>query len=101
MKAAIREQALKLGFDDCRFTTTAPPASAKNFQQWLDRKNHGEMSYIERNADKRTDPQRVLPGAKSVICLAASYHSERQNSEFRSQETESRTGKNWVQSEHR
>ncbi len=96
MKAAIREQALKLGFDDCRFTTTVPPASARNFQQWLDRKNHGEMSYIERNADKRTDPQRVLPGAKSVICLAASYHSEKQESESGIQKSEEKNLKTGI-----
>jgi epoxyqueuosine reductase QueG len=29
MKAAIRQRALELGFDDCRFTTAAPPASAE------------------------------------------------------------------------
>ena len=31
------------------------------------------MSYLERNAPKRIDPQQVLPGARSVITLAASY----------------------------
>jgi epoxyqueuosine reductase len=31
------------------------------------------MGYLERNADKRRDPQLVLPGARSVICIAASY----------------------------
>jgi epoxyqueuosine reductase len=31
------------------------------------------MAYLERNAPKRADPQQVLPGAKSIIALAASY----------------------------
>jgi len=31
------------------------------------------MAWIERNADKRVDPQLVLPGALSVVCLAISY----------------------------
>jgi epoxyqueuosine reductase len=31
------------------------------------------MSWLERNASKRTDPQKVLSGAKSVIALATSY----------------------------
>jgi epoxyqueuosine reductase len=31
------------------------------------------MSYLERNATKRIDPQRVLMGARSVVGLAASY----------------------------
>ena len=78
MKNAIRQRAAELGFDDCRITTAAPPASAEKFQDWLAQKQHGEMAWLERNADKRIDPQKVLPGAKSVICLAVSY----QNSEF-------------------
>jgi len=73
MKAAIRQRALELGFDDCRFTSADTPASAEQFQKWIAEKQHGEMAWLESNAPKRIDPQRVLPGAKSVICLAASY----------------------------
>ena len=73
MKAAIRQRALELGFDDCRFTNAAPPASATKFQDWLGAQQHGEMGYLERNAAKRIEPQRVLADAKSVICLAVSY----------------------------
>jgi len=73
MKDSIRQRALELGFDDCRFTTAAAPASADQFQNWLSEKRHGEMSWLERTAPKRADPQKILPGAKSIICLAASY----------------------------
>jgi epoxyqueuosine reductase len=73
MNPAIRQRALELGFDDCRFTTAAAPDSAKSFQKWIAGKQFGEMTWLERNAPKRIDPQNVLPGAKSVICLAASY----------------------------
>ena len=82
MKAAIRQRAAELGFDDCRFTTAAPPASADKFQKWLAQKKHGEMAWLERNAEKRVDPQKVLAGTKSVICLAASYHFENRKSEI-------------------
>jgi len=84
MKAAIRQRARELGFDDCRFTTAAPPATGGNFQNWLAGKNHGEMAWLERGAEKRTDPQKVLPGANSVICLAASYLSESPKSKVQS-----------------
>jgi epoxyqueuosine reductase len=73
MKAAIRQRALDLGFDDCRFASAAPPAGAEKLQDWLAQKHHGEMTWLERNAEKRIDPQKVLAGVKSVICLAASY----------------------------
>src|SRR5271155_3408780 len=80
MKAAIQQRALELGFDDCRFTSADAPASAGQFQNWLDENKNGEMSWLERNAPKRTDLQKVLPGAKSIIVLAASY--EKSDSQF-------------------
>ena len=73
MKEKIRQRALELGFDDCRFTTAAAPASTGQFQNWLAGKRHGEMAWLERAAVKRSDPQRVLAEARSVISLAVSY----------------------------
>ena len=73
MKDAIRQRARELGFDDCRFTTAAPPEHAAEFQRWLAEKRHGEMAWLERNTAKRVEPQRVLADAKSVITLAVSY----------------------------
>ena len=81
MKSAIRQRALELGFDGCRFTTAAPPESAEKFQDWLAQKNHGEMNWLERGAEKRAAPEKVLAGAKSIIVLAASYG----NSKFKIQ----------------
>jgi epoxyqueuosine reductase QueG len=83
MKEAIRQRAFELGFDDCRFTTAAPPHSAAQLQSWLGAKRHGEMTWIERNAPKRMEPKLVLPNSRSVICLAISYHNENPKSEIR------------------
>ena len=38
------------------------------------------MNWLERNSEKRVEPQKVLSGAKSVIVLAASYEIENQKS---------------------
>jgi epoxyqueuosine reductase len=73
VKESIRRRALELGFDDCRFTTAKPPATAAYFESWLSAGHHGEMGYLQRNAHKRNDPQLVLPGARSIISLAVSY----------------------------
>jgi epoxyqueuosine reductase len=78
MREAIRCQAQALGFDVCRFTTAAPPQSAPQLREWLALERHGQMAYLERNARKRTDPQQVLPGARTVITLGASYAEEGQ-----------------------
>ncbi|MGO8676008.1 MAG: tRNA epoxyqueuosine(34) reductase QueG [Limisphaerales bacterium] len=78
MREAIRRHALELGFDDCRFANAAPPHSASQFREWLALQRHGQMAYLERNALKREDPRRVLPGVQTVIALAASYAEEGQ-----------------------
>lgn len=74
MKEAVRQRALELGFDDCRFAPAQPPGSAAAFQAWLHAGRHGQMAYLARNAEKRVNPQLVLPGAQTVIALAVSYH---------------------------
>jgi len=76
MKEAVRQRARESGFDDCRFTSALPPDHAAEFEIWLAENRHGEMGYLQRNAHKRVNPQEVLPGAKSVITLAVSYHVE-------------------------
>jgi len=75
MKDCLRQRALDLGFDDCRFTSAEPPESTPRFQQWLAVGRHGTMGYLERNAPKRIDPQQVLPGARSIIAVTASHAS--------------------------
>jgi epoxyqueuosine reductase len=73
MKEPIRQRAMELGFDDCRFTSAAAPDAAKQFQNWVAEGKFGEMAWIEKNAEKRIEPQKVLPEAKTAICLAVSY----------------------------
>jgi epoxyqueuosine reductase len=73
LKEPIRQRARELGFDDCRFTTAAPPDHSAEFQRWLAARQHGEMAWLERNAAKRVDPEKILAQAKSVITLAVSY----------------------------
>lgn len=79
VKTAIQVRAQELGFDLCRFTTAAAPATASRFQEWLQHGRHGEMGYLARNAPKRVDPHQVLAGAQSVVLLGLSYgESERE-----------------------
>jgi epoxyqueuosine reductase len=77
MREPIRQYAIELGFDVCRFTAAAPPESAPWFQSWLAAGKNGEMAYLRRNAEKRVDPQRVLPEATTIVTLAASYATAR------------------------
>ncbi len=43
---------------------------------WLEKGFHGEMGYLARDPIRRTDPDLVLPGAKSIISVAMNYYTE-------------------------
>lgn len=73
MKEAIRQRALELGFDACRFTTADPPSSLPHFERWLQQGHQGTLAYLERGLAKRADLNRILPGIKTVIVLAAAH----------------------------
>ena len=73
LKARLLVRARALGFDAVGITTAKPPESADHLHAALAEGRHGEMEWLARNAEKRTDPQRVLPGARSVVALAVSY----------------------------
>lgn len=62
-----------LGFAECRVAPATQPPHAEAFLQWLDDGRAGEMAWLERNRERRTTPDLVLPGAKSVITLAMNY----------------------------
>jgi len=74
-KAAILTEAEALGFDLCRIAPASAPPHAKEFRAWLAAGKNGDMEWLARNADRRTDPQLVLPGAQSAIVLAMNYRA--------------------------
>ena len=65
--------ATEIGFDACRVAACDPPPHAEEFRQWLRDGRAGEMHYMGRGEEKRSDPQLVLPGARSVVVLAMNY----------------------------
>jgi epoxyqueuosine reductase len=73
VRTQIVTLARELGFDLCRFARADAPEHATQFREWLDRGQSGELSYLARSAEKRCDPQLVLPEAKTVIVLAFNY----------------------------
>ena len=46
---------------------------APRLEQWLHNNMQGTMSYMERNFDKRLDPAKLVPGARSVVSLLLNY----------------------------
>ena len=73
MKADLLAFAEQLGFDGCRVAPCVDPPHAEEFRAWLADGRAGEMSWLERNQHRRTNPQEVLPGTKSIVVLAMNY----------------------------
>lgn len=73
IKSALLAKARALGFDDCRVAPALPAAHREVFEQWIAEGKHGDMAWMARNVERRTDPRVVLPGARSVIVLAMNY----------------------------
>ena len=62
-----------MGFELCRIAPAIEPPHAAEFRAWLEEGCQGEMTWLARNAERRTDPQLVQPSAKSVIVLGMNY----------------------------
>ena len=73
LKAQLVSFARQIGFDSCRIAACTEPAHASEFRQWLRDGAHGEIHYMQRGEEKRCDPQKVLPGARSIVVLALNY----------------------------
>jgi epoxyqueuosine reductase len=46
---------------------------APRLENWLKMGYQGEMKYLENHFDKRLDPRKLVPGAKSVVSLLYNY----------------------------
>ena len=76
IKTVLVQFARQLGFDSCRIARCSPPAHADEFGAWLNEGAHGEMGYMQRGEEKRRDPKKILPGAKSIVVLAMNYFTD-------------------------
>ncbi len=72
LSESIKQKALELGFDLVGITDAGPIESG-HLADWLAKDYAGQMTYMHRNFDKRTHPAKLLPNAKSVICVALNY----------------------------
>jgi epoxyqueuosine reductase len=70
----IRAEALRLGFDTCRFTPIpdAWPASA-HLAQFIGEDRHGELAWMAQTAERRAHPHAMWADARSAIVLGMNY----------------------------
>jgi len=79
----IKSEAKRLGFLSCGISKAEfLEEEAPRLERWLNQNMQGEMNYMENHFDKRLDPTKLVPDAKSVVSLLLNYFpSEEQNSD--------------------
>jgi epoxyqueuosine reductase len=70
----VKALARELGFDLVAVGPAEPPEHGAAFTSWVEAGYAGDMGYLERRREERLDPQQVLPGARSVVCVAFNYY---------------------------
>ena len=75
----IKAEAISLGFDLAGVTDASPVSEehVRFFAEWLKAGYAGQMDYLGRSFEKRIDPGRLLPGARSAIVVGLNYKPAR------------------------
>jgi epoxyqueuosine reductase len=74
----IVDRAIALGFDLCGVVRAEKFPELELAKEWLARGYAGEMKYLA--DERRSNPQSVMPGIRSVIVCALNYNSSQPRS---------------------
>lgn len=78
----IKQLAFKAGFEKVGIVPATPlDEPRQRLLTWLGRGYEGQMSWMARDPDMRTDPVKVFPPARSVIVVAINYYTPAQHTE--------------------
>lgn len=74
----IKAEAFRLGFSACGIARAdaVPETLLQEYDSWIETGYHGDMDYLARNRELRSDPRILLPGTKSLIVVAMNYYPE-------------------------
>ncbi len=71
--AELRRRLHELGFDAVRVVSVDDTEIGHGLQSWLAEGRHADMHWMERSVEKRSRPDAVLSGAKTIIMLGVNY----------------------------
>ncbi len=72
----FREEAEREGFARAGIARAGTPPGFDRFRQWIGEGRHAGMRYLEETSEVRASPAQLLPGARSVLCLAAPHGAD-------------------------
>ena len=78
----IKDTAKKLGFDACGIASPIIlEKDVEYLKKWLSENKHGNIKYLEKNIEQKTDIRKLSGNAKSVIALVKNYYPEKKQDE--------------------
>ena len=78
----IKERAFKVGFEKVGIVRAESLYNEGNrLMQWLSRSHHGEMAWMAREPDVRSDPRKLFPKSRSVVVVAKNYYTPAKHSD--------------------
>ena len=74
----IKSEALRLGFDICGIAAACAVDEniQREYNNWINDAKNGTMQYLERNCEKRFNPNLLVEGSRSIIVVAMNYHPQ-------------------------
>lgn len=80
--AQVRARAHVIGFQKVGIVRADVLSDERvRLQEWLHRGFHGEMPYLARDPEQRTDVKKIFPAARSVVVVAMNYYTPHQHAE--------------------
>lgn len=72
-RASLEPWLPDLGFARFGLAALTTPLSMSFYDAWIENGHHGEMTYLVRHREKKSDPQKWLPFARSALVFAIDY----------------------------
>lgn len=80
LTAEIKERARTEGFDLVGIARAEPlPEHGRHLARWLAEGYHGDMHWLSRDPERRTNPREIFPKARSVVVVALNYYTPEQH----------------------
>ena len=73
MAARLESWAREAGFDRVGVAGVEPVERGEVYLRWLGDGAHAGMGYLKNRVEARLEPERILEGARSVLCVAVQY----------------------------
>lgn len=78
----LKQKALEIGFHKIGIARAEPLSEEKkHLLEWLEKDFHGTMQWLEREPEKRANPNLLFSEAKSIVVVALNYYTPHEHKE--------------------